>query len=415
MIRFLTLLIALLLGLAPATAQEPPSKKDKTLTEKPVEFTPDPVDAAKKEDPKEVPAFRRTVWVWGLNTSGQMGNGAINGHETFFVPTRVEGLPDIQAIRCGDEMILALDADGNLWSWGSNGFGELGRPATEKGRVDTLCSSKPEKIPTLSGVSAIASSSLHHLALADGSVYAWGYNEKGELGFESTTKAFDRYAYEPFPRKIPDLSGVTEIAAGICFNVALKTDGTVWTWGSNQHGQTGLGREAGDLVRQPRQVTGIPDKVTSIAGGWCHALVRTDRQEVYQWGPFDELNKKDPAWFLPSKVEGLTRITGIRAGGSLVQAYAVTDQGPAIYAWGGMQRFEPKPVRTTTFLSANVLGVWADDMRAEIRPDGSVWRTKFETGDPDNRPLVDTGLRNAADISVCAVNGAALIQENAKP
>src|SRR5262249_14003923 len=116
-----------------------------------------------------------TVWTWGYNGEGQLGTrGAADSR--FPVPTQVEGLSDIKAVVAGDRHCLARKGDGTVWAWGNNWHGQLG-----DGTKEHRSSAAP--VTGLSGVVAIAAAMGHSLALdKDGAVWAWGYNDDGELG-----------------------------------------------------------------------------------------------------------------------------------------------------------------------------------------------------------------------------------------
>jgi len=166
-----------------------------------------------------------TVWAWGWNDQGQLGDGTDTDRHT---PVRVRGLTDVVAVAAGRAHSLALRADGTVWAWGSNEDGELG-DGTDTDRHT------PVKVPGLSDVVAVAARDWHSLALrADGTVWAWGNNRFGQLGDGTDT---DRHT----PVKVPGLTDVVAVAAGEYHSLALRADGTVWAWGRNGYGQLGDG------------------------------------------------------------------------------------------------------------------------------------------------------------------------------
>ena len=119
-----------------------------------------------------------TVWAWGRNTYGQLGDGSTTTRST---PVQVSGLSGVIAIAGGDIHSLALKSDGTVWAWGYNYYGQLGDGST-------TTRSTPVQVSGLSGVIAIAGGGDHNLALkSDGTVWAWGDNTNGELGDGSTT------------------------------------------------------------------------------------------------------------------------------------------------------------------------------------------------------------------------------------
>lgn len=182
-----------------------------------------------------------SVWFWGSNVGGiAAGASGVNGSAT---PLKVPGLDNIVAISSGSGHMLAVRADGTVWSWGWAAQGQLGYPvAAAYGLV-------PRQVPGLSDVVSVAGGWDHSLALRrDGTVWSWGNNSGGALclGKRSASEA---------PQAIPNLVGVTDIAAGQEHSVFAKSDGSVWVCGisiDDALGIPGLNR-----TEVPTQVPGI--------------------------------------------------------------------------------------------------------------------------------------------------------------
>jgi alpha-tubulin suppressor-like RCC1 family protein len=166
-----------------------------------------------------------TVWAWGDNYYGQLGDGTTTGRTT---PTQVAGLLGATAIVTGHHHALALKQDGTVWAWGYNYAGQLG-DGTSFTRIT------PVQVSGLSGITGIEADITHSLALKqDGTVWAWGDNYVGQLGDGTTIQRTS-------PVQVPGFSGAVSVQAGGGHSLALKQDGTVWTWGFNQNGQLGDG------------------------------------------------------------------------------------------------------------------------------------------------------------------------------
>jgi len=169
-----------------------------------------------------------TVWAWGNNSDGQLGNGSTTQSP---VPVQVSNLTKMIAIAAGGSHTIALKnniSNFTVWTWGRNSNGQLG-DGTTTGRTT------PVEVSGLTSVVAVAAGSAHTVVLnADGTVRAWGSNISGQLGDGTTT---DRLT----PVEVSGLTSVVAIAAGTAHTVALNTDGTVWAWGSNISGQLGDG------------------------------------------------------------------------------------------------------------------------------------------------------------------------------
>ncbi|ETR72349.1 MAG: Regulator of chromosome condensation, RCC1 [Candidatus Magnetoglobus multicellularis str. Araruama] len=122
-----------------------------------------------------------TVWAWGLNNNGQLGDGTT---ANISKPVQVSGLSHVTMLTAGYHS-LSLKEDGTVWAWGYNNWGQLGDGTT-------INRYRPVQVSDLSNVIMISAGEYHSLALkGDGSVWAWGYNGHGELGFGTTTDKKD--------------------------------------------------------------------------------------------------------------------------------------------------------------------------------------------------------------------------------
>ncbi|RZL77806.1 MAG: hypothetical protein EOP32_24030 [Rhodococcus sp. (in: high G+C Gram-positive bacteria)] len=195
----------------------------------------------------------------------QLGGFLTDGYD-HWMPTHAafDLQPDVTALAAGFGHSLALKNDGSVWAWGFNKFGQLGDGTT----VD-----RPQPVPTLltSGAVAIASNGNHSLALKnDGGVWAWGYNQFGEVG--DGTEFNDR----PTPVRVERLDSVVGIAAGGYHSVAVKDDGSVWTWGYNLDGQLGNGT-SGYRELTPVEVVNLRGVTTAAAGRAHNLVLQTER------------------------------------------------------------------------------------------------------------------------------------------
>jgi alpha-tubulin suppressor-like RCC1 family protein len=256
-----------------------------------------------------------TVSSWGANT-GQLGDGTFV-QKNF--PVQMNNLTNVNSVAAGYLHSLMLKSDSSVWACGVNTDGQIG-DGTNVHR------SLPVQVAGLDSIIAIAAGNYHSLALkSDGTVWAWGKNNVGQLGHGTTT------FLEKLPVPVIGLTNVVAIAGGGEFSMALKSDGTVWTWGYNNRGQLGDGTTT--TRKTPIQVSGI-NNVTQISGGeeFCISL-KTD-STVWVWGrnTHGQLGNTNPANHpLPVKIDTLTNIINVSAGAAF--GIALKNNGTA-YAWG---------------------------------------------------------------------------------
>jgi YD repeat-containing protein len=271
-----------------------------------------------------------TVWAWGGNFAGALGNGT-TGTTPQATPIQVTGLTGVTQVAAGYLHSLALRSDGTVWAWGSDDFGEIGNGTI--GHNQTT----PVQVVGLTNVVKIAAGGYFSLALrSDGTVWAWGENNTGQLGDGSTINS-------PVPVQVSGLSRVTNISAGDESSLATRLSGirgvtTVWAWGNNDLGQLGDGTTITHYV--PELMNGINMRfgasVAGIAAGNDHSVVLGNDGSVWGWGDnaFGELGTVDVGQHVTQPVQVIAAGSGytqISAGGGAT--VAVRSDGTA-WAWG---------------------------------------------------------------------------------
>jgi alpha-tubulin suppressor-like RCC1 family protein len=217
-------------------------------------------------------AFLRSdgLYTWGRNELGQLGNGSLQGSgygedpETSQLPARYKlDRQRIVSVVTRQTFMIALDELGQVLTWGSNSDGQLGYASEQDcgSRGDSPCRREPTVVPDVSGVVAVQAGFKHSMALLeDGSVLTWGSNADGQLGYttEETGSA------QPAP--VPGVTDVVQLAAGANCSYALTADGRVYAWGENNKGQLGLGASDGEAHTAPALIPGL-EGVVAIAAG----------------------------------------------------------------------------------------------------------------------------------------------------
>ena len=187
-----------------------------------------------------------TLWAWGDNRYGQLGIGAIDhtnqparvGIDTDWQAVAFGGYPD-EIWLCGPGHTVGLKTDGSMWAWGSNWAGQLGIGSNDS-------TNQPTRVGMDAEWQAVACGSEHTVALkANGTLLAWGHNRDGQLGigtFEDSNQ----------PVQVGSDTNWIRVACGTSHTIALKANGILWAWGNNRYGQLGGGTFA--KTNQPVQI-----------------------------------------------------------------------------------------------------------------------------------------------------------------
>ncbi|MGB3442919.1 MAG: hypothetical protein WBA97_29610 [Actinophytocola sp.] len=240
-----------------------------------------------------------SVYAWGGNGSGQLGNGTTTGST---VPVQVCAvgqsapcgafLDDVTAISAGSLFSLALLADGGVVAWGNNVFGGLGDGTNTSRSVPVRVCAVGQSAPCgtfLDDVTAISAGGFFGMAIVTGgAVVAWGHNDFGQLGDNSTTN-------RSVPGAVCDdslcggqLTGVTAIDGGLRHSLALLPSGFALSWGRNDDGQLGGNTTSsrstpGDVCSETGCGTGLSTIIQVSAGSFSSAAVLADGT-VRSWG-----------------------------------------------------------------------------------------------------------------------------------
>ncbi|WP_135556759.1 RCC1 domain-containing protein [Paenibacillus cymbidii] len=325
-----------------------------------------------------------TVWTWGNNDAGQLGNGKAGKGQRETSPVQVQGLADAVAVSAGRSHSVAVKRDGTVWTWGGNAAGELGdgtitlqdsqgnvtsdanksRPVQVKDLTDvvevksgfgmsvavrkdgtvwmwggaypdgvseeTLRSMlKPRQVEGAADMAQLSYGWTSTIGIGkDGALSIWGYNGSGEMGIGS--KDGESFRYHP-ATALPGFEHVRSVASGSNYNLAVKEDGTVWTWGNLR----GAAPAKGGLVDVPARIDSLVG-VLAVSAGFDTQYALTEDGTVLEWSGFqvDMRDSAHPQVAVSAKrVEGLPSIAAIDAGGGWSHVLAVGKDG-TLWAWG---------------------------------------------------------------------------------
>ena len=289
------------------------------------------------------------LYAWGNNTNGQLGNGTTTNQTTATKATTPTGTGTgfIQTAAGGSHS-MALDRDGNIWTWGNNSKGQLGRTPDDNNPAD-----RPGPAATPAGVAfiAISAGTDHSMAIDnEGNTWTWGDNQYQQLGHDT---GFGKPTATPTGVGVPEAT-FASVSAGTRHSIGLDIKGTAWTWGgSNTRGTTSdndlLGHD--NPWNKPWNESWVvyvyvnyaPTAITetrfrAVSAGNDHSAGIARDGTVYTWGHNEsgQLGRTptdaEPAC-TASVVPGVTGATGINAGRN--HSAALTDSG--IWTWGGNQ------------------------------------------------------------------------------
>jgi alpha-tubulin suppressor-like RCC1 family protein len=293
--------------------------------------------------------------MWGPNYRGQLGNGAFDYSHT---PVRSGALTGVVAVAAGYDLSLALRQDGTVWAWGFDYYSCLQNESLQGAVYPS-----PVQVPGLSNIVAIAAGWFDSVALRnDGTVWTWG----GTGAYKA-------------PAQVPGLTGITAIAADGANTMALGSDGSVWAWGDDTDGEVGDGQTNTSVNVPTRVLTGGFQAIAcgtfttpGQSDGFSLALAADGT--VWGWGS-NGSNALVPwasgDWTTPSHIYGpsgyVSGVASIAAGSGYV--LALRQDGTVLY-WGGGTYAGPTPVAGLSNIAAVAAG---DGTCFAIGKDGSVY------------------------------------------
>jgi alpha-tubulin suppressor-like RCC1 family protein len=206
-----------------------------------------------------------TLWLWGRNTNGQLGDNSIT-HRSSPVQT-ISGGTNWKQVSAGGYHTTTIKTDGTLWLWGSNAYGQLG---------DNSITHRSSPVQTISGGSnwkQVSGGFRHTVAIkTDGTLWLWGRNNFGQLGDNTATNRSS---------PVQTVAGGTnwkQVSNDVVHTAAIKTDGTLWSWGFNTSGQLGI-NDSTNRSSPVQTISGGTNWKQVSAGGYHTACIRDDSDD----------------------------------------------------------------------------------------------------------------------------------------
>ena len=249
------------------------------------------------------------LWSWGINSSGQLGNGTTGRPVTTPALVRLPAGVRIRTAAAGFAHALAVTTRGQVYAWGANANGQLGNgaagPATGTPALVHL--------PTGVQVTTATAGELDSLAVTTrGRVLGWGSELSGALGDGHGTG----FTAVPVPAQLPPSVRVRSVFAGCFHTLAVTTEGSMFGFGSNTNGELGIGR-TGDEAIPVRILLPAGTRVISAGGGCLTSAAVTSRGQLLTWGLGgllgDGSTENGP---IPARVPLPARSSAVATGGS---------------------------------------------------------------------------------------------------
>ena len=308
-----------------------------------------------------------TLWDFGLNNYGQLGQGNTTNYSS---PVQVGALTNWASVACGGAHTVAIKTDGTLWVWGGyNSFGQLGLG-------DTNPYSSPAQVGALTTWESVASGGYSTMAIkTDGTLWGWGNDSYGQLGLGTQVQAYSS------PVQVGSLTNWKTVGCGILslHTLAIKTDGTLWAWGKDNYGQLGQGNTTN--YSSPVQVGALTNWASVAAGQFHTAAIKTDGT-LWTWGGynvFGQLGQGNTTnYSSPVQVGALTNWASVTCG--RFHTAAIKTDG-TLWAWGYNNDGELGLGNTTNYSSPVQVGAltnWASVAGGQshttaIKTDGTLW------------------------------------------
>ncbi|MCL2188196.1 MAG: BspA family leucine-rich repeat surface protein [Defluviitaleaceae bacterium] len=256
-----------------------------------------------------------TLWGWGQNNEGQLGDGSTTTRHT---PVQIGTCAGWVNVSAGNSHTVAVKNDGTLWSWGVNSNGQLGDGTTVNRNM-------PVQVGVDTDWAEVSAGFSFTIAIrTDGTLWAWGANSSGQLGDGTLLSSH-------VPMQIGASNEWKSASAGGHHTVAIRTDGTLWAWGANSSGQLGDGTAISNQL--PQQI-GIENDWISVSTGQFHTVAIKNNGTLWVWGANLSGQLGDGTLlssYVPVQINASNDWQSVST--SQFHTVAVEDNG-ALWAWG---------------------------------------------------------------------------------
>lgn len=336
--------------------------------------------------------FTAGLYAWGFNSFGQLGT---NNTTYYSSPVQVGALTNWKQISGANGIAAGVKTDGTLWTWGRNDFGQLGQN-------NTTNFSSPVQVGSLANWKQILCCGFYMMAIkTDGTLWSWGNNGSGQLGQNNTT-------YYSSPVQVGTLSnwkalsneGATGTAIAASF--AIKTDGTLWAWGSNLYGVLATNNTTTQYYSSPIQVGSLTSwrQVTTsggVPGNFSWALAIQNNGTLWAWGANIVGNlgigSSGNYYSSPVQVGALNNWRQITGGGGTLPSFAGIKTDGTLWVWGSNQYgqlgqgFSSASVYYSSPIQVGSLTNWkqvsvdsgSGQYMSAIKTDGTLWTWGINT------------------------------------
>ena len=351
-----------------------------------------------------------SLYTWGDNAHGQLGRDTADKQDSH--PSKAEAPAGVNFVHvsAGYGFSVALASDGSLYSWGDNSRGQLGRTVTSNNPAK-----RPHKVEAPAGITFVQASAggSHVVALSsDGNIYTWGDNSAGQLGRTVTS---NNPADKPGKADTPADVTFTSVSAGWGHTVAVDTQGDVYTWGDNTHSELGRSTTSTPADKPGKADTPAGITFTQASAGESHSVAVSDDGGIYTWGntadgQLGRDTSSTPA-DKPGKVETPAGITFTQASAGGAHSIALGSDG-SLYTWGDSNKTSsdrPNKVDTPagiTFTQASAgasyclalgsdgnLYSWGDNAKGQLGRDTTDTQAASPAKDAFPRPGIPTHVQ----------------------